>query len=1315
MAGLKFLITGDDSPIRKTLKKLKEEEAADMRKAMQSVTDITDTEKKKRKEVIATINEETAAIKKRNAEAIKSNSAAEVAAYQSSKTPSGSGSLVATPSKNDLIAQFKAINDQQTIITANYEAGRVSAQQYGKTIDALSAKQAELRQAIATYGQAQTVASETTTKNSTEVKRQQGLIEKLSAELKTYKEQRSALTAVEVAETDKLAILNQRIAENEAAMKRLNNVGKAGFDDFGNAIERPVGKLERLKYAANEFAKMSATSTNPAIIEKYNRKLQETQEEIGRVSNVGKKGFDELGNKIKSSGSVLGKLWGSLKTVANILPGIGIAGLLAFAVEPLINYLSKLDLFKEKLTQAKLAVKTLTEALASSEYSGAVKSIQQLRGEVDLARQGFLDKKEVVKKYNETIGTTAGLAKDLNDIEQFLAKNADNYVKMTLYKAAANLALEEAAKKAYEAEQTRLKKESEFNSAIVEGNSGGTSMFGVTGGSYISQESLRQQEKLAAEGRRRRKAEQIKEIEDEKKKQETIASNFQKQAAKLAKESDFNFFGTNGNGDGGKNATTIENQYQSALSKRQGIIDSIAKLSDEFNRKQLSQEEEGRQAVIDRFTEMRRQLIEYNKFAERYNKTAAPGKKVSSVDLGVLDPIQQKGLEDYDAKIEIDKAKVASEQMKEVYRQYEDYRTEYGKEAADQRFRQELQGASSYVEYLRKQLDSVVWKDDAKSNKLKDLYTQELNQAQLSESKATFDQLIKMVSNYEDKRKGIEERYAKLRAAARDQTDISILNENQKQELRSLDDSNVQKLDAYKALYEGVEDLSDRAAKKVIADARAMLDGLVKAGKISPELARDISRSINTAESSLADRFPQRLSQVAGQLQNIAGTVGQIDEGFANMIGTLANVVGSVSNLSASINAIRDAQKKGGAAGILGSLAGGLGVVGAGIGIVSAISGVFANAERKRAEEARYANEFQLKQTNAITSALERQISALDNVFGTERVEKYSKALEDTKKQYDDLSNSINGKLQLTGDKDFDTYIGLANSGDEYYKKMLKPFIDKGVIKTITIDADITDAEEQIEKLRTLLEGGSLDKKTANDVQNVIKQFEIYQSTLNNLRQETIGASFSEITDSIVKMFQDGTTAAEDFGKNFEQIMQKSLLNSFKRKYLEEGLQDFYKDFAKYTSDESGGALDKNEIEALRKKYNDVITNAQGQFQALQEATGIKFGSDTDNSKPSPNSLEGAYSTASQESITLLAGQTAGMRIAQLETNATLKAQTPLLQQQLEISMQGIRVQQQIEANTAATVVVLKEYLPYLQKIDNRMSTSSNQAKAAGF
>ena len=113
--------------------------------------------------------------------------------------------------------------------------------------------------------------------------------------------------------------------------------------------------------------------------------------------------FNSIGNKIKdTAGSALENFAG-LKTV---IDGLGIAFetfeaeitarlsiLITFAPE-ILKWIVSLTKGKDAITQAKLSLDTLNKALQSSDYSNAIKQMNELKINVGLAKKGFLDIKE---------------------------------------------------------------------------------------------------------------------------------------------------------------------------------------------------------------------------------------------------------------------------------------------------------------------------------------------------------------------------------------------------------------------------------------------------------------------------------------------------------------------------------------------------------------------------------------------------------------------------------------------------------------------------------------------------------------------------------------------------------------------------------------------------------------------------------------------------------------------------------------------------------------------------------------------------------
>lgn len=140
---------------------------------------------------------------------------------------------------------------------------------------------------------------------------QRGQIERLNTALKLYKDFLTQAT-----NTDQIVKYNQKIVATQDAITKLGNVGKAGFDTLGNKIIQTQGIQEQLTTKVKDFQAQIAKATDPAAIASLNKQLEQTQAELAKVNNAGKTGFDNLGNAIGSSSSATSTLIGGLKSLA---------------------------------------------------------------------------------------------------------------------------------------------------------------------------------------------------------------------------------------------------------------------------------------------------------------------------------------------------------------------------------------------------------------------------------------------------------------------------------------------------------------------------------------------------------------------------------------------------------------------------------------------------------------------------------------------------------------------------------------------------------------------------------------------------------------------------------------------------------------------------------------------------------------------------------------------------------------------------------------------------------------------------------------
>lgn len=229
-----------------------------------------------------------------------------------------------------------------------------------------------------------------------------------------------------------LAKMNQAIGNYRA------NVGNysSAWNGLGNAINQ-VGR-ELPNFAQSLQLGFLAISNNLPIL-------------ADEISNTRKR-IAELKAEGKDAPSLFSQIAKSVFSWQTVMV-IGIGILVKYGAQ-ITDMVSKLVSASDEAAKAQ---ELLNKAYSSQEVVQAIANVNQLREDIQLAKEGFLDKNDVVKEYNQTIGKTAGEVLSLDEAEKELNKNADAYIKFTLYKAAANYAFEESAKKSVDALLTSQK------------------------------------------------------------------------------------------------------------------------------------------------------------------------------------------------------------------------------------------------------------------------------------------------------------------------------------------------------------------------------------------------------------------------------------------------------------------------------------------------------------------------------------------------------------------------------------------------------------------------------------------------------------------------------------------------------------------------------------------------------------------------------------------------------------------------------------------------------------------------------------------
>jgi hypothetical protein len=240
-----------------------------------------------------------------------------------------------------------------------------------------------------------------------------------------------------------------------------------------------------------------------------------------------------------------------------------------------IEWVGEMIKGKEVISDLKLRMQYLNKAFEEGGVKEAVTNVNELTINIGLAKKGFIDKEKVVKQYNESIGKTTGLVTSVDEAEKALVKNGDAYIKMMLYKAAANLALEEATKATLEAEKSRRKSLEEFKNTLEETNISAGGAGGLGTGAFNAQE-YEKDKKRRIDAQKKRQQEEIEISQQAAQKNINIAKKFQEDAAKISKDMNFNFFSDTK--EDKKQGTKAERAKKEAIELK-SVADTISQIN----------------------------------------------------------------------------------------------------------------------------------------------------------------------------------------------------------------------------------------------------------------------------------------------------------------------------------------------------------------------------------------------------------------------------------------------------------------------------------------------------------------------------------------------------------------------------------------------------------------------------------------------------------------------------------------------------------------------------------------------------------------
>lgn len=710
-----------------------------------------------------------------------------------------------------------------------------------------------------------------------------------------------------------------------------------------------------------------------------------------------------------------------------------------------------------------------------------------------------------------------------------------------------------------------------------------------------------------------------------------------------------------------------ESAFDTMSKRRNAIQKDINDQIELSKRKQLSADDEEVESVSKKYDDLRFKANEY--FNDLKKKTPKEQQKLGLTlsGLDIAESAQKQVIID---KQSSERFKRQLEEQASLFTQFESYKETFGKESAEKRYKNEFTTAEDYAKKLENiqtlllsEITDPADATEAQKSQLESVKTQIDSVNKYRQQKN--EEALKEFMDYATKRNLLTEKYNNdLILLEGSPERIAVRTKIYNEDLKELDDANARKLESYQELFKGIEDLSNKSALKLLESARRQLSKDIKSGAIvdPAEIAR-VKKYFNDVERTIKSGTGQALIGLANGMNDLIENIGKFDKSLGETLKTITDIVGQLGNVSKGFDDFKKAQGKGDT---LGMASGAIGILSAGLSIFQGIDAVFSK-NKQREEQNAYNLEMQGKQNESLNKLLERQISLLDKVYGTERIKNYDSAIREARDNETKYLSQLENRFVLTGDKYLDEKIAELNNTGKLSGIALGKLEEEIRKKVAKLPKDINE-------LQKLLDEGKLDAGTASIVENLIKANQTAIDLKNNLRQELTGSSIDKLAEDFISTLTDGT---QDFGKTFEETIQKSIINGFKGEIIRKQLQAFYEQFATL----SEGGLTKDEIDALRKSYLEAGEQAKKDIENIQNITGINLSGEN---KPG----EGIKGKLQRELTETTASEFLGVTRNIYEIQVK---QMNIMNLSLDFARAGVQQLELIQINTANTVLRLQD------------------------
>jgi hypothetical protein len=1301
-----------------------------------------------------------------------SDSAAEVQAYIDALNGLESGASIVA----GLNAQLDELVVKQQALTEQQAAGTITEVEYADAMQQIGIQQIALVENIKRVNDAYStniiVQNEEIIQNEktvASVQQETNAYAELQLTLKQLKAARSNPTTL----TSDLPQINKQIQETEANIKQFGNVGKVGFDDFGNKVDDVVPKVGKFQAAIER-------STN--------------------IQNIGARVVTQFTRQIIGLG------------VGFLSLEIG-----AKAIKSLIDYIANLDVFTGRLDQAKQNLEAFNDvqkntAEAVGKQVAPLKLLYDATQNLTLSMDKRLEAAQQLREtYPEEFANSTNLAIINGKVKASYDELTASIIKEAEAQAARNKVTELSStiqQAEFDKAQILAKKAAALSQAQLLPNTNTN-----VNSSDISSPRQKRIDQINNLFNPQvddiNKAEQVsnKQIDFLKKYITNIsdAATALDKANKLLGNNLENFSNLIARATDEKDLLNIKSaltikldslapsdaQFADVKAKLQRVDDLLKKysvkatsgtdpsisllasqtkllqdiqaLTEKAQSRAKTQNEQQTDAVIEQYTKMYNAIIaqnvKYRAYVAKYGVAAANKAGLQSIDPTRINTSEIQALQSLGGQQDAATFEKTIEQQKVIFQEYNNFKIQAGTDAANQLFGNELKGYKTYVQFLTSlqpteaQLTSADPYTKARASALNDYLKTALPAAQDEELKQTEVHLQNLIIQYQD----WQQKRDTLIAKSND--DIATLTakgftkqaqnikDNLNDQLTQLEIQGFESQSGFKKLFTDIADLSTESAKTVIKNAQEQAVALLATGQITQEAYIKITQAIAKANEAINNRKADDLSALGSALDQISKSFQDINSGIASYIGNLGTLATGVANVSKEYNKMAadagnaDAQLQDGIS---------IAVTGA-TALLNIVGNIVSSAEaRKKAEKDYYDSviEFQNQYNIALDEQIRLQFQAKGNIFITDfagQLSDAAKAYNEATKQYQDSLTKLSAGQAITGTKSaidaksivkdaaegaivgsvipgIGTAIGAA--GGAVVGALAGLFGGKKQVSVLTPllsqYPQLIDANGKFNEslAKTLVTTNQVTDATKTLLNNTISYYDEQQTAIDQITSalSTLSSNLgTNLEDALVTAFENGTDAAKAFGDSVSGV-----IGNIVQQFLFEDV--FGTQFQKLNDQLKATVLAGGGQDAITADFVDffktagpLVTQFNQGLQAAKDAgaaNGITlFPSSTQGS--SATTLTGGISQSiTEDTATVLAGTLNGIQLGVYDTNKSLG-------QMIMIAQDSLTAALQIQINTKRTADNSDNLPSMLDELKNITSNTTGSlslsARAAGF